>query len=393
MRNGERAPASLPHVLLVTGTLEGGGAERIMADMANYWAARGWRVQLATWSGPEVGDFYALAPGVQRVWLNLSARERSMLGAIRGNLARALKLRRFLKRERPDAVLSFLDVPNVLAILAALGLGIPVVVSERSEFISGASTGAYVLARPWQIMRRLAYRWAQRVTALNAEAAKRVSAECGVEVEVIPNPLRDLPIITCERESLVLGFGRLGREKGFDLLLRAFDIVASDFPGWRLVLLGQGPEKTALIALRNSLGAHDSIEIRDPVSAVEEWIARAGIVVLPSRFEAFGNALLESLGMGAAVVSTLCSGPRSFVTDGVNGRLVPTNDVGALASAMRQLMADPAKRAALSREARKVRESYRQGLIMGVWERCLFPGREVPVVMANSEYARDEHDS
>ena len=382
---GTDGPARAPHVLLVTGTLEGGGAERIMSDMANYWSARGWRVQLATWTGPAVADFYTLSSAVERVWLDVAARGHGPLATMRSNLARVVKLRRLLKRQRPDAVLSFIDVPNVLTILAASGLGIRVVVSERSEFIPGDAAGAYRLARPWRLLRRLVYRWAERVTALNGEAARRVSEECSVEVEVIPNPLRDLPFITREREALVLGFGRLGSEKGFDVLLRAFDAVAGEFPAWRLVLLGRGPEAGALRSLRQTLSARERIEINDPVTGVEEWIARAGLVVLPSRFEAFGNAILESLGMGSAVISTECSGPRSFVTDGINGRLVPIGDVAALAAAMRQLMSDPSARERLGREAAKVRESHRQALIMRKWERCLFPDREqsAPTVQPN----------
>jgi len=384
-----RAAARTPHILLVANSLEGGGAERVMSDMANFWAGKGWQVQLATWTGPEVADFYSLAPDIERVWLNVDTGQRAPFARMRRNVARVLKLRRLLKESRPAAVLSFIDVPNVLTILGSLGLPVRVVVSERNDLRrpngQGEHVGAYPLSRPWRILRRLVYRWADGVTALHQDAAQWVCAECGVAAEVIPNPLRELPAASAEREALVLGVGRLKWEKGFDLLLRAFDRVAGDFPAWRLAILGEGPDHAALCALRGQLRSRDRIEIRPPVVDVENWMARAGLVVLPSRFEAYGNAILESLGMGAAVISTPCGGTPSFMKDGVNGRLVPVDDVDALARVMAELMADPAVRRLLGQRALKVRETNRQDLIMRRWEQCLFPDQAGSAPLPNRD--------
>jgi glycosyltransferase involved in cell wall biosynthesis len=280
---------------------------------------------------------------------------------------------------QPDAVLSFIDVPNVLTLLATLGLGRRVVVSERHDPREtekhGKYAGAYTLATPWRVLRRLLYRRADRVTAVNNDAARWFGEECGVTVEVIPNALRELPSIVTAREALVLGIGRLALQKGFDLLLLAFDRIADRFPQWRLVILGEGPEYERLQELRASLDCRDRVEIKGAVMDVESWMARAGLIVLPSRFEAYGNAILESLGMGAAVISTSCGGTPSFMSDGVNGRLVPVEDLQALAEAMGELMADPDKRLRLGQAALKVRDTNRQDLIMARWEQCLFPGR------------------
>lgn len=349
-----------------------------MSNMASYWVDRGWRVQLATYSDRKVPDFYPLAPAVERVWLEVDSRDGSPFSRLRSNCTRVLKLHRLVKTSRPDVVLSFIDVPNVLTILATRGLKQRVVISERHDPCEtegkGRYAGAYVLGRPWRILRRLVYRCADQVTAVNSDAARWISRECAVAVEVIPNALRELPSMGGEREALVLGVGRLATQKGFDLLLQAFDKVAVQFPDWRLVILGQGPEHARLHSLREGLNSRDRIEIGQPVANVENWMARAGLIVLPSRFEAYGNAILESLGMGAAVISTLCGGTPSFMKDHVNGRLVPVDDVEALARAMADLMADPETRRSLGQEALKVRETNRQDLIMRRWEQCLFPG-------------------
>jgi GalNAc-alpha-(1->4)-GalNAc-alpha-(1->3)-diNAcBac-PP-undecaprenol alpha-1,4-N-acetyl-D-galactosaminyltransferase len=378
------AHARPPQILLVTESLEGGGAERVLADMANYWAAQGWKVTLATWRGPEVADFYSLDPAVRRIWLAVNVQEKNAVDKVRVNLARVFKLRRLLRASEPDAVLSFIDVPNVLTVLATLGLKTRVVISERHnpDQTEGAAryAGAYTLPRPWRVLRRLVYRWADSVTALNEDAARWIAGECGVSVEVIPNPIRPMPHTDDARERLVLGVGRLARQKGFDLLIRAFAKIAQDFPDWHLMIFGKGPEHAALSGLRDSLAIRDRIEIREPVRNIETWMSRAGLIVLPSRFEAYGNAILESLAMGAAVISTDCAGPASFIRDGVNGRLVPVAElegVDALASAMSELMSDASLRNALGGEALRVRETHRQDVIMRKWEQCLLPPRAV----------------
>jgi glycosyltransferase involved in cell wall biosynthesis len=118
---------------------------------------------------------------------------------------------------------------------------------------------------------------------------------------------------------------------------------------------------------------------------VERWMARAGVVVLPSRFEAFGNAVLESMAMGAAVISTNCPGPASLIDDGVNGRLVPVEDSDNLARVMAELMSQPEIRAKLGCEAMKVRERFAQDRIMQQWAATLLPDLVVrePVVDSN----------
>lgn len=366
----------LPNVVLVTGSLEGGGAERALSEMANYWAERGWRVTFATWTGPEVEDFYTLASGVERAWLDVSPRGASLMGRLTANVGRVFKLRRLLRESRADAVLSFIDVSNVLTILAALGLRLRVVVSERGCPDQPPSMSLYPISRYWRLLRKILYRRADAVTSVNASAAKWLERECRVKATMIPPALRPLPEATQVREPFILAVGRLHPVKGFDLLIRAFARITPDFPSWRLTLIGSGPEKAALVESCEVLKLQSRMEFRDPMHEVEAWMARAGLVVLPSRSEAFGNAVLESMGMGAPVIATECAGPRALIDNGVNGRLVPVGDVDRLAAAMAELLARPHVRESLGREALAVRQRFRQDVVMAQWEACLFPASE-----------------
>lgn len=348
----------------MTGSLECGGSERQIADMANYWAARSMDVTVATWSNARTPDFYELDRRIRRVHLDVPG-----IGRIYGNLQRVGKLRRFLIESQPDAVVSFLTRSNVPTILAGLGLDICIVVSERVQ--PARETG---LSLGWRLLRRIVYGRAIAIVSQTCATAEWIQANWGKRADVIPNALRALPTAAERREALILGIGRLVPQKGFDLLLSAFSAVAREQPDWRVAILGEGPERANLLKQRAALGLDDRVEFPGHVQDVESWMSRAGLVVQPSRFEGFPNAVLESMGMGAAVISANCpAGPAELIEDGVNGRLVPVDDVSTLARVMEELMVDPAMRARFGREAQKVRERYCQESIMARWEALLLP--------------------
>jgi GalNAc-alpha-(1->4)-GalNAc-alpha-(1->3)-diNAcBac-PP-undecaprenol alpha-1,4-N-acetyl-D-galactosaminyltransferase len=355
---------------MVTGSLEVGGSERVLADMANYWCSKGWRITLATWAGPSSEDFYELDSGVQRVWLTGGTPDFSTVGKLRAFVSRIRKLRRMLVDARPDAVLSFIDTSNVMTLLACMGLRLRVVVSERSN-------GAANVRIPWvwRVSRIATYWRAAAVVAQTPDAARGISRLCGVRAALaIANPLRALPDTNCPREPMVLAVGRLSHEKGFDLLIRAFSGIKDEFAGWTLVIIGNGADHSALLRLSEQLQLGDRVQFHPPVRDIERWMSRAGLVVQPSRFEGFPNVILEAMGMGAAVISADCrSGPAEIIKDGVNGRLVPVDDVDVLTRVMRELLRQPMERIRLGCEAKKVRLAFRQELVMKQWEECVAP--------------------
>jgi GalNAc-alpha-(1->4)-GalNAc-alpha-(1->3)-diNAcBac-PP-undecaprenol alpha-1,4-N-acetyl-D-galactosaminyltransferase len=357
-------------LVLVIGSLEGGGAERQMSDMANYWAAKDWKVVLATWSGPAVIDFYPIDARVSR--MHLAVPSEGAVGGIsrvRVNLERVSRLRQLLKSTEPHAVLSFMTESNLLTILSAIGLKLRVVVSER---VQPAMHSAFPWT--WHRLRRVLYAWADAVVAQTGDASHWLERNCRTRAVVIPNALRALPPPSGDRESLIVAVGRLTHQKGFDVLLRAFARIAGNFKDWRLVIIGEGVERRTLTALTEELMLAARVTFVGQTPDVIAWMSKAGLVVQPSRFEGFPNVVLESMGLGAAVISSNCpSGPADLIEDGVNGRLVPVDDVETLACVMAQLMSSPEERARLGLAATAVRERYRQDAIMARWESCLFP--------------------
>jgi len=363
----------VPRLVLVIGSLGCGGAERALVDMANHWKGLDWDVTLATWSGSEIKDFYEIDPRIHRVALTShSAPSRiSRFEAMRFIIIRILRLRRLIAQREPDAVLSFIDVSNVLTILASAALRVRVVVSERTN-----PSQNQTISRFWKFSRWLTYRCAGAVVAQTNDAAAWLDNQCGVRSLVIPNAIRRMPEVDAVRGPLILAIGRLTREKGIDTVLRAFARLSGKFREWRLVIAGDGPERSALISLCEELNLNERVDFVGEVRDVESWFARAGMVVHASRREGFPNAVLEAMAMGAPIICTNCpSGPSDIIEDRVNGRLIAVDDVDALAVAMTEFIENPRFRLGLAVKALKVRDSYEQNMIMGRWSAALLGQR------------------
>jgi GalNAc-alpha-(1->4)-GalNAc-alpha-(1->3)-diNAcBac-PP-undecaprenol alpha-1,4-N-acetyl-D-galactosaminyltransferase len=359
----------LPRLVLVIGSLDCGGAQRALADMANFWTRLDWDVTIATWSGSEIADFYDIDQRIKRVELStrFAPTMTSRFVALRHLLTRMARLRHLVADKEPDAVLSFMDVSNVLTILASAALGARVVICERTD-----PSLNHTISRFWKCLRRLTYRWAGAVVAQTGDAARWLNRHCGVRSLVIPNAIRRMPEIDISRTPTILALGRLTNEKGIDTVLRAFALISGKFLDWRLVIAGDGPERAALTSLRKELGLDERVDFVGQVRDVENWLASAGLVVHASRREGFPNVVLEAMAMRAPVICTDCrSGPSDLVQDRINGRLIAVDDVPALAAAITELIENPGLRLRLSSEAGKVRQSYEQNMIMQRWNAVL----------------------
>ncbi len=362
-------------IALVISSLGCGGAERVISTMANYWAAKGREVTLITFY-PMENDFYRLDPAVRRVALGLHGPPPNLLATARNVLADLFRLRRAVRRARPDAVISFIDNTNTRALLATRGLGVNVVVSERVD------PARHKIRRRWERLRRVSYPWADAIVAQTGNAAEWLRGISGdAPVAVIPNPLASLDRETADgpgtaridvSRSTVLAMGRLEPQKGFDMLITAFARAGAAHPGWRLVILGEGGERDALTALADRLGIAGRVSLPGAVKTPMPVLSRGGMFVLSSRFEGFPNALMEAMACGLPAVSFDCpSGPAGIIRDGVDGLLVPPEDVEALAAAMGRLMGDEDERKRLASRAVEVKERFGQETVMGMWDNLL----------------------
>lgn len=356
-------------IVLVISSLEPGGAERVMSILANELARRH-TVVLITLSSSE-SDFYAVSDTVRRVALGLQKASSNPLRRSALILRRVVGLRRVFLSERADVIVSFADTTNIMSLMATIGMSTPVVVSERVD------PEAQKVPRLVALLRRLFYRRAATIVAQTERASRVIATFSGsVPIRVIPNPLsphvaqtRGVP--SDEREHVVLAAGRLTPQKGFDLLLQAFQRCSSSIPGWRLVIYGRGEDRKRLFAMVDDLALSQVVELAG-IADLTGPMRRAAIFALSSRYEGFPNVLLEAMASGCAVVAFDCpSGPAEIVRPGVDGLLVPCGNADALADALASLMSDVRLRHDLSSQAPGVADRFGLEPVMGLWDGLL----------------------
>lgn len=359
------APRGRRRLTAVIASLGAGGAERVLTRLAGAWVDT-FEVTLLTWDDGSTPPFHPVPAGVTHRTLGLDGESRSLVGGLVRNLTRLRRLRTAVRDTAPDVVVSFVDRVNVMTLLATRGLSAPVIVSERVD------PRRYDPGRVWRWLRPLAYQRAAAVVVQTDTTREYLASRWRVPLVTIPNPV-DLPAPgEVTDEPLVVGIGRLVPQKGFDVLLTAFARSQVAASGWRLAIAGSGPEETALEAQARALGLGDSVQFLGTVKDPAALLRRAGIFALASRFEGFPNVLAEAMALGRAVVATDCpAGPRELTLGGTAGRLVPVDDVDALASAIRALAAGPLTRRQLGLAAQAAVAPYAADRVVRAWLRLL----------------------
>lgn len=361
-------------ILFFVSSLNAGGAERVAVTLANAWARRGDNVTLVSTWLTKHEPFYELD---SRIRFRQLADDRSArpLHALPG-AGKWLQIRRLVRVEAPDVVVSFLTNVNVNVLLATSGLDVPVIVSERTHPAYSQSAG-----RVLRFLRRQTYGRAHTVVmqTMAGVSALKAQAPAVRNVAVIPNPLPDellaaLPDVRLERPTSgalrVVAMGRLVPTKQFDVLIDEFAALAQDFPDWSLVIWGEGPQRDALTDQIRKLGMSGRITLAGRTSKPWQVLAAGDLFVMTSRVEGFPNVLLEAMALGLPCIALDCpSGPAELSRGGRDARLVPMDDYVALRASMQQLMADAGARQKLGDQAqRSVRQRYALPVILEQWD-------------------------
>lgn len=345
--------------------LTAGGAERVMSILANRWAVAGHEVVIITTHDGGRAPHFQLEAGVRLV-----SADPCVTGPAK-QFAIIRRLRQSLRDVGPDAIISFLNYTNIVTLLASVGLDRPVIVSERLD------PRVIGIGPAWSLLRRLTYRRAARLVVQTPTAARLYEPLLPDRTRVIPNPVPPPPADAGDRPTLlsrptIIAMGRLHPQKGFDLALRAIALLAADFPDWQLVILGEGPERPRLEALRAELGLGSRVHLPGSVGRPADWLRHAQVFLMSSRTEGFPNALCEAMAVGLPVVSTDCpSGPADLITTDWDGLLVATEDVTAIADGLRRLLGSEPLRAQLGARAPGVVVRYHPDAVTALWDALL----------------------
>ncbi len=390
-------------LLIYLHSLNAGGAERVTANLANYWAAQGWTVTIATIESAS-HDFYRVDERVGRVGFGLDGDSRNLLHAFVRNIARIRTLRNLIRETRPDVALAMMTNANVVLSLACRGL--PDVLAVGSE----RNYPGHVRLNPiWSMLRRFRYAGLHAVVVQTSECAAWILRHTRArQAPVIPNSATwPLPVhspavapdsVCRPGRRILLCAGRLVGQKNFAFLIDVFGRLAARHPDWDLVILGKGPLHDALRSQVDAAGLDGRVFLPGLVGNLGAWYARSDLYVMTSRFEGFPNTLVEALAHGVPVISLDCdTGPRDIIRHGTDGLLIPMNDAQALHDGMNSVMGDDALRRKLAGRAAEARERFSIERVAGMWEALFMQGipdagmRGTPPTNDSADHATWQH--
>lgn len=326
-------------VALYLPNLTGGGAERTLLRLAAGFRASGWTPRFVV--DQARGE---LVSAVQADRIALDSLEAS-------RTAQALpRLVRWLRAQRPDALLSAITHNNLIAVWARAWARVStrIVLSEHTLLSRQAMTHDRWQYRILPRLCALTYPYAAALIAVSEGVADDLAVYTHLDrrlITVIPNPVvtPDFPVraaapcphpwLNDPATPVIIAAGRLEPIKDFSMLLRAFAHLRQQRPV-RLLILGEGPQRGELLALREQLGLTGEVDLpgfqHDPLP----FFARSAVLAVSSRYEGFGLTLAEALACGIPVVSTRCGGPTEILADGRYGALTPVGDAVALNTAL-----------------------------------------------------------
>lgn len=323
------------------GTMEGGGAERVVLNLLNEFYERKVPVVL----------ILRFKKGVYLNQLNLNIK----VIEINANnpLLIVFRIWKVCKVNNVTTLFSIARYNNVLALIASHFLSLRIVIREATTFngffdkkkLLEKAKGFFLL-----LLVKLLYPKADRIIANSIDTARDILLHVGVrknKVIVIGNPLvngriKSLSLIPVDDSQIlnltrpiIISVGRLVYQKNFDQLIRSFAILKKSVSDANLLLLGEGILKDQLVELTKELNVSDCVHFLGFVENPYKYLRFSDVFVLSSLFEGFGNVLVEALSLGLPIVSTDCSGgPHEILDNGKYGMLVPVNDEIAMAEAI-----------------------------------------------------------
>lgn len=334
-------------ICFISAGLAGGGMERALSSLANYYASNGHTVCILNLFKTE--QFFEVHNAIKVIW---PTTERKKFHRLAYALLIIPFVRKNIRNFNPDVMISFGEWFNPYVILTTRFLNIPLFISDRM----GPELNIGPLL---ETSRKLLYKYATGIVAQTNISANIIKQKTNARnIMVIPNPVNIIETDISIKKDQIVTIGRLSREKGHIILIRAFAALTQ--VEWTLHIVGDGKERAALEKAAIELGIENRVFFYGHLKNFDQILGESRIFVLPSFYEGFPNALVEAMSVPLACISSDCvAGPGDIIDSYQNGILVPTGDVDALAKAMNLLISDNSLRNNLAEKAFEIRKKLK----------------------------------
>jgi len=346
-------------IIIITRSMWAGGAERVIAEIVTYLSRNNFEAKIITIDDDIVQ--YEIPDNVELIAIGKQSNFK-----LTDKFCRYYKTRKIIKKEKPELVLSMPEDIGIYVIPALYGTKVPVVVSERNN----------PKVMPWKkstrLLRKLVYPFVDGIIFQTHEASDFFSDRIRSKSIVLPNPInsKSFPERWCgERRKIIVGAGRLDKQKNFKLLIDAFLRVNRIHSDYKLIIYGEGKERQNLTNYAESVLPEGSYLFPGRSSDLIYEMYQASIFVLSSDFEGMPNVLIEAMSIGLPVVSTDCpaGGPRELIANNKNGILVPVGDEVALSDAIIKVISNLDFAKFIGENAISIKNEYDVEVVGKMW--------------------------
>lgn len=349
------------NILFVSSSLDGGGAERALSTLANDFSDMGYDVEFIALHSKIVK--YKLRDNISLKFIDYKGSNR-----IASSLSKLALLRHEIKRSKSHVIVTFMYETTMYVLVASLGLGKKVIISERNDPYQEPNS------RFIRFLRNSCYQLADWLVCQTNDAKKYFNKRLQMRSSVILNPVNiSLSSFGGERTKRVVTWCRLSKQKNIPLLLNAFYEFQKKHSEYRLDIYGEGKLLDSLKVLSETLGISNKVNFCGFSTNVHKEVRDAAMFVLPSNYEGLSNSMLEAMVLGIPTICTDCpiGGARMIIKNGENGILVPVNDKDALVKAMCQIAEDKSLATKLSKNSVKLKQNLDSKVIAKQWERLI----------------------
>lgn len=347
-------------VMFVISSLGGGGAERVLTNIAGAMAENGIKVKILKTAHKTTTNYN----------LNHKIEVIQVPKYDTNPIKKAYCMIRYMRKVFLDnldyTIISFLSDNNVLSLISSLGLRNKVVICERND--PSKNFGNQFM----RIIRNIIYELADWNVFQTEDMKRYFSKRIQKKGTIIPNPViiaSDEFYDAYKSKNRIIAAGRLTKQKNYPLMIDAFEILHEKHPDIMLEIYGEGELKSYLQKLIKTKNLENVIEILPFSSKINELMLDSIAYISSSDYEGISNTMLEAMALGVPTVVTDCpvGGGRLMIKNEENGILVPVNDVKALADAMIRIVTDSSLRIKLSNNSRKIRATHSVDEICKQW--------------------------
>lgn len=355
-----------PSLAFYIDTMQKGGANRVMAILANYFAECHYDVWLINDSICNDADYeYQVDERIHREILNVDKKS-----TLLSNFFRIKKIRSLLKEKNIGAAVSFMGPPNVRLLIAGIGLKCKRIVSVRND--PNIEYGASAFAKR---VTGLIFSFASACVFQTQDAENYFSKKIQKKSKVILNPVHPgfFQIKRNQETCNIVTVGRLFEQKNHKLLIDSFNLIQEKITNDKLIIYGEGPLRKDLEQYVLELGLSNQVLLPGQISNVADVLANASVFVLSSDYEGLPNALMEAMVVGVPVISTdcPCGGPRSIIQNSSQGVLVPCGDARLMANALLDLLSNKKRQDHMSIHERERAKQFHTKVICAEWEKFI----------------------